>query len=58
MNVHIQLRPYKCRTGCDATFNDRSNRGNHERKTHGARATVVKQDDLDESNVRLESGAA
>ena len=58
MNVHIQLRPYKCRTGCDATFNDRSNRGNHERKTHGARATVVKQDDLDESKVRLESGAA
>ena len=35
MNVHIKARPYACRFGCGAAYNDSSNRGHHERKKHG-----------------------
>ena len=35
MNVHLKLRPWKCRYGCTFAYNDRSNRNAHERKTHG-----------------------
>ncbi len=35
MNVHIKARPYACRYGCGAAYNDSSNRGHHERKKHG-----------------------
>ena len=35
MNVHLKLRPYKCRYGCEFAYNDRSNRNAHEKKTHG-----------------------
>ena len=35
MNVHIKARPYTCRYGCGAAYNDTSNRGHHERKKHG-----------------------
>ena len=36
MNVHLKLRPHKCRHGCDQTYNDTSNRNQHEKRTHGA----------------------
>jgi hypothetical protein len=35
MSVHLKLRPYKCRYGCEQAFNDSSNRGQHERRAHG-----------------------
>ena len=35
MNVHLKLRPYKCRFGCDFAYNDLSNRNHHEKKQHG-----------------------
>ena len=35
MNVHLKLRPYRCRYGCDIGYNDSSNRNCHERKKHG-----------------------
>ena len=35
MNVHLKLRPYKCRYGCEFGYNDSSNRDSHERKRHG-----------------------
>ena len=35
MNVHLKLRPYKCRYGCDQDYNDRSNRRQHEKRAHG-----------------------
>jgi len=35
MNVHLKLRPYKCRYGCEFGYNDLSNRNAHERKKHG-----------------------
>ena len=35
MNVHLKLRPYKCRYGCDIAYNDSSNRNCHEKKKHG-----------------------
>ena len=35
MNVHLKLRPYKCRFGCDIAYNDISNRNHHEKKQHG-----------------------
>ena len=37
MNVHLKLRPHKCRhDGCDVSFNDISNRNQHEKRVHGA----------------------
>ena len=39
MNVHIKARPYACRYGCGAAYNDSSNRGHHERKKHGGNYT-------------------
>ena len=36
MSVHLKTYPYKCRYGCDAKYNDSSNRNCHERKKHGA----------------------
>ena len=35
MNVHLKLRPYKCRYGCDIAYNDRSNLRQHEKRVHG-----------------------
>jgi len=35
MNVHLRLRPYKCRHGCEMAYNDRSNRNQHEKRKHG-----------------------
>eukprot|EP00088_Acartia_fossae_P000704 TRINITY_DN10282_c0_g2_i5.p1 TRINITY_DN10282_c0_g2~~TRINITY_DN10282_c0_g2_i5.p1 ORF type:complete len:203 (+),score=20.00 TRINITY_DN10282_c0_g2_i5:91-609(+) len=34
MNVHLKLRPYKCRYGCEFAYNDSSNRNQHEKKKH------------------------
>ena len=37
MNVHLKLRPYICRVdGCDVSYNDASNRNQHEKRVHGA----------------------
>ena len=35
MNVHLKLRPFQCRYGCDFGYNDISNRNAHEKKKHG-----------------------
>ena len=35
MNVHLKLRPYNCRYGCDIAYNDTSNRNQHEKRQHG-----------------------
>ena len=35
MNVHLKLRPFKCRHGCDQAYNDRSNLVQHEKRAHG-----------------------
>ena len=35
MSVHLKLRPYNCRYGCEFAYNDSSNRNAHEKKTHG-----------------------
>ena len=35
MNVHLKLKPYSCRYGCDISYNDTSNRNSHEKKKHG-----------------------
>ena len=35
MNVHLKLRPFKCRYGCDQDYNDRSNMRQHEKRAHG-----------------------
>ena len=37
MNVHLKLRPHSCRyEGCSVSFNDVSNRNQHEKRVHGA----------------------
>ena len=48
MNVHLKLRPYACRYGCDISYNDNSNRNSHERKTHGKIFTTVNEEKLKE----------
>ena len=35
MNVHLKLRPYECRYGCEFRYNDSGNRNAHEKKKHG-----------------------
>ena len=46
MNIHLKLRPYKCRYGCDISYNDTSNRNHHEKKTHGKIFTTAKEEKL------------
>ena len=48
MNVHLKLRPYACRYGCDISYNDSSNRNSHERKTHGKAFTTTSEEKLKE----------
>ena len=43
MNVHLKLRPYICRyEGCGVSFNDVSNRNQHEKRVHGTAKKNVK----------------
>ena len=44
MNVHLKLRPYKCRYGCDVGYNDRSNRNQHEKRVHGKLFRIAKEE--------------
>jgi hypothetical protein len=37
MNIHLNLKPYICREGCDMAYSDRSCRNQHERRAHGVR---------------------
>ena len=37
MNIHLKVKPYRCREGCDMAYSDSSNRNQHERRVHGAR---------------------
>ena len=46
MNVHLKLKPYQCRYGCDISYNDISNRNQHEKKTHGKLFTTVREEKL------------
>ena len=44
MNVHLKLYPFVCRyPGCDAKYNDLSNRNCHEKKKHGGRFDLIKK---------------
>jgi|ERR1712126_270644 len=49
MNVHLKLRPYKCRFGCDMAYNDGSNRRQHEKRVHGQLGTNKRKDQIIES---------
>merc|ERR1712062_908760 len=44
MNVHLKLRPYKCRYGCEFGYNDVSNRNSHERNKHGKIFTTRREE--------------
>ena len=44
MNVHLKIKPYNCRYGCDIAYNDMSNRNSHERKRHGGLFERVRND--------------
>jgi len=48
MNIHLKLRPYSCRYGCDISYNDLSNRNSHEKKKHGKLFTTDKEKRLRE----------
>ena len=43
MSVHLKLRPYECRYGCDMRYNEVSNRNQHEKKTHGKLFEIVNE---------------
>ena len=40
ISVHLKTRPFNCRYGCDVSYNDTSNRNQHEKRTHGKLFTV------------------
>ena len=44
MSVHLKLRPYKCRYGCDDSYNDYHNRNSHEKKKHGKLFTTAEKE--------------
>ena len=50
MNVHLKLRPYKCRygLGCEFAYNDKGNRDAHERKKHGKVFNAAKEKKMKE----------
>lgn len=48
MNVHLKLKPYSCRYGCDISYNDLSNRNQHEKKKHGKLFTTEREERLKE----------
>ena len=48
MNVHLKLKPYPCRYGCDISYNDTSNRNSHEKKKHGKLFITEKEKKLRE----------
>ena len=33
-NIHLKLKPYKCRKGCERGFSDPAHRGRHEKRVH------------------------
>ena len=43
MSVHLKLKPHNCRYGCKISYNDISNRNQHEKKTHGKLFTTIKE---------------
>ena len=45
MNVHLKLKPYNCRYGCDIAYNDTSNRNQHEKRKHGKLFTSPKDEE-------------
>ena len=51
MNMHLKLKPYNCRYGCDLSYNDISNRNQHEKRRHGKLFTTVEEE---RSKARLE----
>ena len=46
MNMHLKLKPHRCRYGCDIGYNDTSNRNAHEKKTHGKLFTTVREEKM------------
>ena len=44
MNIHLKLRPYRCRYGCEDSYNDTSNRNSHEKKKHGKLFTTAREE--------------
>ena len=52
MNVHLKLRPYNCRYGCEFAYNDSSNRNAHERKTHG-KLFIIKKEEKEKAREAL-----
>ena len=34
MNIHLKLKPYSCRFECSQSYNDKSNRNQHEKRAH------------------------
>ena len=46
MNMHLKLKPYNCRYGCEISYNDVSNRNHHERKQHGKLFISVEEEKM------------
>jgi len=42
MNIHLNMKPYQCREGCEMAYSDRSNRNQHERRVHGVRGGLAR----------------
>ena len=54
MSVHLKLYPYKCRySGCEAKYNDKGNRGCHEKKKHGMLYTQYEKLKLEQNGTEF-----
>ena len=47
MNMHLKLKPYNCRYGCEISYNDKSNRNHHERRKHGKLFISVEEERME-----------
>ena len=48
MNMHLKLRPYNCRYGCEISYNDVSNRNHHEKRKHGKYFISIEEEKMKE----------
>ena len=47
MNMHLKLKPYNCKFGCEISYNDKSNRNHHERRKHGKLFISVEEERME-----------
>ena len=43
VNIHLQVKPHKCRRGCELGFADPANRNQHKKRVHKDYTAIVEK---------------